>query len=102
MNKKYIISLIVSLVCISIRCVLWLEENQAKRGYGLNNIKARLAQTGESWVNAILFVLNLKNLVEQMEKYGGIFLSLLKKIYNCIKNWFKFEINRKAIKILTV
>ncbi len=75
---------------------------QAKRGFGLNNIKARLAQTSESWVNAILFVLNLKNLVEQMEKYGGIFLSLFKKLYNCIKNWFKFEINRKAIKILPV
>jgi len=75
---------------------------QAKRGYKLNNIKARLAATSESWVNAILFVLNLKKLAEQMEKYGGIFLSLFEKLYNRIKNWFKFEINRKSIEILPV
>ena len=75
---------------------------QAKRGYHLNNIKARLASTSESWVNAILFVLNLKKLAEQMEKYGGIFLSLFKKLYNRIKNWFQFEIHRKFIEILPV
>jgi len=37
-----------------------------------------------------------------MEKYGGIFLSLFEKLYNRIKNWFKFEINRKSIEILPV
>jgi len=34
---------------------------QGKRGYNLNNIKARLAETSESWVNAIFMVMNLKN-----------------------------------------
>ncbi len=32
---------------------------QGKRGYGLNNIKARLPETSESWINAIFFVMNL-------------------------------------------
>jgi len=41
---------------------------QAKRGYKLNNIKARLAATSESWVNAILFVLNLKS-IENLSKF---------------------------------
>jgi len=41
---------------------------QAKRGYKLNNIKARLASTSESWVNTILFVLNLKS-IENLSKF---------------------------------
>lgn len=32
---------------------------QAKQGYGLNNIKAKLSSTSESWVGAVLFVTNL-------------------------------------------
>lgn len=32
---------------------------QAKRGYGLNNIKARLASTSDSWVQALIFIMNL-------------------------------------------
>jgi hypothetical protein len=37
---------------------------QAKRGYGMNNIKARLENTSESWVNAIFFVMNLTKLLK--------------------------------------
>ena len=37
---------------------------QAKTGYGLNRIKARLAQTSESWVASIILVLNLVHLAE--------------------------------------
>ena len=35
---------------------------QAKRGYGLNRIKARLQQTSESWIAGIIMVLNLVKL----------------------------------------
>ena len=32
---------------------------QGKRGYGLNNISARLSSTSNSWIRAIIFVMNL-------------------------------------------
>ena len=37
---------------------------QAKRGYGMNNVKARLEETSESWINAIFFVMNLTKLLK--------------------------------------
>lgn len=49
---------------------------QAKRGYQLNNIKARLPETSESWINAILFTMNLTKLLEIGIKYPGFFVSL--------------------------
>ena len=36
---------------------------QAKRGYHMNNIKARLKNTSESWISAIIFVMNLTKLL---------------------------------------
>jgi hypothetical protein len=38
---------------------------QAKAGYGMNRIKARLAQTSESWIASIVLVLNLVKLAGQ-------------------------------------
>ena len=35
---------------------------QAKVGYGLDNIKAKLKETSESWIATIILVLNLVNL----------------------------------------
>jgi hypothetical protein len=32
---------------------------QGKRGYGLNDIRARLSTTSNSWIGAIIFVMNL-------------------------------------------
>ena len=32
---------------------------QGKRGYGLNDIRARLSSTSNSWIGAIIFVMNL-------------------------------------------
>lgn len=40
---------------------------QAKRGYGLNNVKARLPKTSESWIGAIFFVINLTKLLKMAE-----------------------------------
>ncbi len=37
---------------------------QAKQGYGLNNIKAKLDSTSHSWIGAILFVTNLVKFAE--------------------------------------
>ncbi len=47
---------------------------QAKRGYNLNNIKARLPQTSESWINSIFLVMNVTKLLLVAEKYGDIFI----------------------------
>ena len=37
---------------------------QAKQGYGLNNIKAKLSNTSQSWIGAIIFITNLVKLAE--------------------------------------
>lgn len=57
---------------------------QGKRAYGLNNIKARLPETSESWINAIIFVMNLTKLLQVVEKYPGFFVSILR--------WVKFRL----------
>ena len=62
---------------------------QGKRGYGLNNIKARLPETSESWINAIFFVMNLTKLLQVAEKYPGFFVPFLK----LIKYWQKKILN---------
>ncbi|MGC9375531.1 MAG: transposase [Bacteroidales bacterium] len=48
---------------------------QGKRGYGLNNIKARLSETSESWISAIFFVINLTKLLQVAEKFPEFFMS---------------------------
>ena len=50
---------------------------QGKRGYGLNNIKARLPETSESWINAIIFTMNLTKLLQVALKYPGFFMPFL-------------------------
>jgi len=59
---------------------------QGKRGYGLNNIKARLPETSESWINAIFLVMNLTKLLMVAEKYGNIFVSFFKRQKLTIKS----------------
>ena len=67
---------------------------QGKRGYGLNNIKARLKETSESWINAIFFVMNLTKLLQIAEKYPGFFISFL-KVYRNIRLFLKKSFLRK-------
>lgn len=43
------------------------KYGQAKTAYGLDKIKARLANTSESWVASIILVLNLVNLAELVQ-----------------------------------
>lgn len=59
---------------------------QGKRGYGLNNIKARLPETSESWINAIFFVMNLTKLLQIAEKYPDFFVPVL--------DWINFRLKR--------
>jgi hypothetical protein len=42
---------------------------QAKAGYGMNCIKARLTETSESWIASIILVLNLVKLAGQVPYY---------------------------------
>lgn len=63
---------------------------QGKRAYGLNNIKARLQETSESWIGNIIFVMNLVKLIQIAEKYGYIFVQFLKHLYLSIKYHFKY------------
>jgi len=37
---------------------------QAKQGYGLNNIKAKLSDTSNSWIGAVLFITNIVKFAE--------------------------------------
>lgn len=62
---------------------------QGKRGYGLNNIKARLSETSESWINAIFFVMNLTKLLQVAAKYPGFFVTFFKFVKNWLKNILK-------------
>ena len=62
---------------------------QAKRGYGLNNIKARLPETSESWINAIVFVMNLTKLMQVAQKFPDFFVWFLKHMESWLKNLFK-------------
>lgn len=63
---------------------------QAKRGYHLNNIMARLPETSEAWINAILMVMNLNKLMEVAEK-AKAFLCALKK-WPEIRRFFFFSL----------
>jgi hypothetical protein len=56
---------------------------QGKRGYGMNNIKARLSETSESMVNSIVFVMNLMKLLQIAEKYKYFSVAFLASI----KSW---------------
>jgi hypothetical protein len=58
---------------------------QAKTGYGLNRIKARLQQTSESWIAGIFLVLNLV-------KLAG--MALLSFILNL---WYRFSTNIRKL-----
>ena len=49
---------------------------QAKNGYNLNKIRARLKSTSESWVACIFFIMNLLNYKKQV-----IFCSFFKQVH---------------------
>lgn len=80
---------------------------QAKRGYGLDKIEARLAVTSESWISTIILVLNLVKLA------GTAPYCLILNIANMLDQlWtklktphlmgsFPFSLNQQTIKIMS-
>ena len=54
---------------------------QAKRKYGMDCIKAKLKNTSESWIGAIVFVLN----IVRWEQISGSFLNLIRYLLYWIK-----------------
>jgi len=66
---------------------------QAKRGYGLDKIRAKLASTSESWISTIILVLNLVKLAG-VAPYclKRIMLSALKQYCNLQTNQFLLPI----------
>lgn len=63
---------------------------QAKTGYGLNRIRARLQNTSESWIASIILVLNLVKLAgvallclfgERMKNFSAQWLSKIIKVF---------------------
>jgi transposase, IS5 family len=58
---------------------------QAKTGYGLDRIRARLSQTSESWIASIILVLNLVKLAEVALLWKSIIIWLDKIEYNLKK-----------------
>lgn len=56
---------------------------QGKRGYNLNNIQAKLASTSNSWIGAIIFVMNLiRHMRDIPVSVFVLFLSNLMKLRN--------------------
>lgn len=68
---------------------------QGKRGYNLNDIKARLAETSISWISAIVFVMNLESLLKLAEKTKGIFMASLEKVTQNPKTVYERNIINK-------
>lgn len=67
---------------------------QAKTGYGLDRIKARLVDTSESWIASIILVLNLVKLAQV-----ALLWKLLAK-YFCSNNLYSKKIFLKYLKVL--
>lgn len=67
---------------------------QGKRGYDLNDIRARLSRTSESWIAAIIFVMNLIRHVKE------IALSIFGLIYNKVMKMKQIIINQFTVQLL--
>lgn len=71
---------------------------QAKLAYGLDNIKAKLKQTSESWIASIALVLNLVAMTRQA------LVSLIKHYYSILKiivtSTYKYIVNQDKISFL--
>ncbi len=57
---------------------------QGKNGYELNEVRARRQDTSESWISAILFVMNLTKLMKVAVRYGYFLAHSLKRYLRAI------------------
>lgn len=53
---------------------------QGKRAYNLNDIRAKRKDTAESWISAIIFIMNLTSLVKLVGNLKPTFMCLIKNI----------------------
>ena len=58
---------------------------QGKHGYALNDVRAKRQDTSESWISAILFVMNLTKLMKVAVRYGYF---LVHSLWNYIRRIF--------------
>jgi hypothetical protein len=65
---------------------------QAKTAYGLDRVRARLANTSESWVASIILVLNLVNLAELVQYCLKVVFSKILNIQQKIFFTYKYSI----------
>lgn len=66
---------------------------QAKSAYGLNRIKARLAQTSQSWIASIIMVLNLVKLAGQVPFYLWKLLLTFSARLHVDGFWLQYQIS---------
>ena len=57
---------------------------QGKNGYELNEVRARRQDTSESWISAILFVMNLTKLMKVAVRYGYFLVYSLRRYTRAI------------------
>ena len=57
---------------------------QGKNGYELNEVRARRQDTSESWISAILFVMNLTKLMKVAVRYGYFLVYSLRRYIRAI------------------
>ena len=69
---------------------------QAKIAYGLDNIKAKLKETSESWIASIALVLNLVAMTRQA------LVSLIVNKYSKLIGWIKFIFYKKETNFLKI
>ena len=69
---------------------------QAKVAYGLDNIKAKLKETSESWIASIALVLNLVVMTRQA------LASLIMVKYSMLIEWIKFIFYKKETSVLKI
>ena len=69
---------------------------QAKIAYGLNNIKAKLKETSESWIALIALVLNLVAITRQA------LAPLRMDKYSMLVGWINFILYKKETSVLKI
>ena len=58
---------------------------QGKNAYGIDRIRARRKDTAESWISAILFIMNLTKMMKVANKY--VYFSVL-SVWEAIRTVF--------------
>ena len=66
---------------------------QAKRGYGLDRIRAKLASTSESWISTIILVLNLVKLA------GVAPYCLIQRFIKQFAKWCTLQLNQSLMSL---